>query len=1290
MGSDGHSVAPATVTTKKDFGRALTALREAAGLTVRELARKIDAPLGTVSGWCTGRHLPTITQKSLFLKLLAACGVTGDERVEEWLACWLRLRRPLGQQRTDGPTPYRGLEPFEPEHAGWFFGRSRLTDALVRRVTADSTGLVAAVGSSGSGKSSLLRAGLLPALCDNGNSGRWHAVPLTPGPCPTATLAGELATVFGMAPDTVEAELRDRPTLVARRARELGGGTLLVVVDQFEEVFTVAGGDVAEQQVFLDALSALTTPSNQALRVVVGMRADFYPEALRWPVLEEALQDNQVTVGPMTDVELRQAIVEPAHRAGCSVEAGLVDVLLRDLGLAGNRHGWRDTGALPLLSHALLATWEHGRRQTMSIADYEATGGIHGAVAKTAEAVFTSLTPEEQTAARQVFLRLTHIGENTPDTRRRVQLAELTGETGDEDPRVRELLGRFVDNRLVTARADGVEISHEALLDSWPRLREWIDTDRSGLRLHRRLTDAARNWADSGRDPGSLYRGVRLDAAVDWVSRQNHRGELNQLEREFVDASTGADRAERLRERRGTRRLRWFAAALCLLLVLAGGTAVYSVQQRGAAVHERNLAISRQVAGTANRLAESDPALAAQLAVAAYRIAPTVEATSSLLAAASRPAVTRMVRPGGALQAVVPNPAGTLLAAAGADDHDTAVLLWDTHVPHRPALLPTRLTGHTDAIYAVSFRKDGKVLATGSADNTIRLWDVRDPRQPRQLGEPITGPGDRVLSVEFSPDGTLLAAGSGDTTVRLWDVRSAERPTPLGVPLTGATGAVQSIAFTPAGDVMAVADAGRAVRLWHLGDLDRPRALGSLAVPSRVNAVVFDPAGTTLAAGSNDARVRLWNVTDPERPVPSGTLTETTGWINAIAFSSDGRTLAAANASARVQAWDVASGQLQLDLPHSEPVTAVAFRETDRALYTNGTDGIARRWLVPGPVLPTEGREITGLAYHPDQPLLIDGGTDTRLWDVSKRDNPRPVGPPLTAPPDVDRLTGGVAVHPDGGLLAAVTRGGNSIVLWDLSDPATPRQRPGRLTGHEALVEHVGFSHDGRLLASTSDDGTVRLWSPDQPTALAELDPDHGFVYAAAFSSDDTVLAAITQNGYLALWDIRDPRRPEAIGTPTRVAPDDARSLAIGPHDDTIAVGIANGTVVLMDIRDPRRPRPLGPTITGPDGIVHALAFNRDGSVLAGGSGAGQTWMWRHDNGHLTPVAILQTSATTTWALRWAPDGHVLAAAAGDIHLWETDPARAVRRICHHAGDHLSETEWTENIPDAPFQPTCS
>jgi WD40 repeat protein len=415
-------------------------------------------------------------------------------------------------------------------------------------------------------------------------------------------------------------------------------------------------------------------------------------------------------------------------------------------------------------------------------------------------------------------------------------------------------------------------------------------------------------------------------------------------------------------------------------------------------------------------------------------------------------------------------------------------------------------------------------------------------------------------------------------------------------------------------------------------------------------------------------------------------------WINAITFSADGKSLAAASAANSVQVWDLARRAMVLELPHAEPVTAVAFREHDQALYTNSADGVARRWLVPGPVLPTARRQITGLAFHPHRPLLIDGGTDLQLWDVTNRNRPTPVGPPLTAPPGSDRLVGTVTFSPDGGTVAAATRAGNDVVLWDVTTPEHPRQLA-RLSGHTALIKHVAFNRRGDLLACSSEDGTVLLWNLKDvrnPPAPSVLRPGIGFVFAVEFSRDDKLLVAVSQNGRLARWDVRDPRRPAAIGEPVEVAREDARSLAISPDSRTLAIGITDGTVRLLDISDPSAPAPLGSPITGPDGFILDVKFDSSGSLLVGG-GAGQTWLWNvADLRRPHPLAILQSPKTNTWKIQFSPDEQTLATAHGDVvYLVDVNPERVIAGICASAGDPITPAEWAKHVPGADYRPIC-
>jgi WD40 repeat protein len=1246
--------------TREEFVRGLDTLRQRAGLTIRQVAKAVGAPHGTIGGYFSGRHFPSAGQTDLFVRILETCGVTEPEEIERWVDTLVRVRRPVGRRVTPATAPYRGLACFETDHGDWFFGREALTGELVDRLAGD--GMLTVVGPSGSGKSSLLRAGLCTALRGT------RCVVFTPGARPLEAMARHLAEATGRDQDGLEHDLRVRPATV-------GDTGLVLVVDQLEEIFTLCVDDT-ERERFVAALAAVPA------RVVVGMRADFYAPAIRHPELASALQRTQVVVPPMSEPELRRAIAEPARKANLDLEDGLVELLLHEVGAAAHR----DTGALPLLSHALLATWERGSRGRMTVEDYRATGGISGAVAQTAETVYAELTPAQRDTARQLFLRLVHVGEDTADTRRRVHHAELAAD---------EVLDRYVERRLLTVDADTVNISHEALIMAWPRLREWIDADRAGLRVHRQLTEAAQAWRDGGRDADALYRGNRLAVATQWV--EEHRADLNALEREFLDAGVQRHRAEQAQARRRTRRLHQLVAAFAALTLLAGTMAVVALQQRSRANGERDLAVSRQVAITANQLRDYDPGLAAQLALSAYRIAPTIEARSSLIASSGAPTVTRIVRPGGARQVVAVTRDGRLLAGAGAAEavgSDTDVLLWDLTGPRSPRRVGT-LRGHTEPVYAAVFGPDGRILATGGADGTVRLWDVSDPAHATPLSTPLTGSGDRILGLAFSPDGGVLAAGGGNNTVRLWDVSEPRSPAQLGGTLTGAEGDVQAVAFRPDGRLLAAADAGGAVLLWDVGDPGRPRPVGApISVPGIVNTVAFTPDGTALAAGSNDRTIRFWTVSDAAPPVPIGEpLTAADGRVYGIAFDSTGDTVAAASADSAVRLWDWRDRRLVAELPHREPVTSAVFRYDDRRLVTNSVDGVARVWAVPGPSIPAADRTVYTVAFGPDGDLLASAGVDVRLAGLPDRDHPRQTGPPMVPSTATDRIGGTVAISPDGRTLAADNRADHSVLLWDIADPAAPVPLGPPLTGPTESVEDLEFSRDGRFLASASDDGMARLWDvtdPRAPVAVAELRPagESDYVFQVRFSPDSRTLVATTSVGTVAFWDLTDPRRPGRLGAPLALAQDIIYAAAFDPDGRVLAVGSSNGVVSLWDVDDPTRPRGIT-AVTELDGHIQTLAFSSDGRYLAGGA-RGRIQIWRVVDGGLDPFAGLDRARESTWSVEFAPEGHTLAAASGDVKLWDVDPEGIATRICATAGEPLTEAEWRKHVPGAAYRPACN
>jgi WD40 repeat protein/transcriptional regulator with XRE-family HTH domain len=1280
---------PGRIVSQRDFGRELTLARRRAGLTVRQVAKASQTPASTVGDYFAGRHLPPPSQPELLPRILAACGVTDAAEVERWLAALGRVRRAPGRRPAPGQAPYRGLASFQPEDAAWFFGREELALHLARLATgAAAPGVpLAVVGPSGSGKSSLLRAGLVPRL-RAGSPARPEGRPVvlvTPGDSPLAALAEGLASLTASGQGGPEA-----PSLGARALREpdrwaaliaRAGNAPAIIVDQFEEVF--AATSEAERQAFITALAAL---SNTTL-VVIGLRADFYGHALRYPGLARSLQDRQIVVGPMSAAQLRRIIVEPAHKAGLGIEDSLVEVLLADMrpsGAPGPAAAGHEAGALPLLSHALLATWERSGGSRLTVASYQAIGGIREAIARTAEAAYGTLDEQEKEAARHLFLRLVHVADDARETRARIPLSDLPGDAAV----AAAVLERFVRQRLVTLDMATAEIAHEALLDAWPRLRAWIDADREDMRVRRFITAAAQAWEETGREPAALLRGGQLALAREWAATDANRALLSGLARDFVDAGIAEERAQQAAQRRQTRRLRQLAAGLAVLVLITVGLAGYAFQQRQLATAARNMADSRSVAIEADEVRAHDPALAAQLSLAAYQIAPSSGALASLLESSGVPMAARMFDSDGVVQAVALSPDHRLLAVAAADG---TLRLWDMSRPGHPVPIRTvAKLGRNDALYAAAFSPDGRVLAAAGSDGTVSLWSVADPRRPVPLGGPLTGPAEAVYSLAFSPDGGLLAAGSADKTVRLWGVKNPAHAVPVGGALTGPAWSVQAVAFSPDGQLLAAGSADRTVRLWNVSDPARPTPVGKpLTGPTNtVDAVAFSPDGQTLVAGSYDDKVWPWSIANPAKPAAEKPFTGATNSVMTVAFSPGGRMLAEGGSDGRVLLWDTATHALLGAFPHPQPVTSLAWDGT-HLLIAGDADGYVRAWRVPPPGLMT-GSAANSVAFSPGGPTLAVGGSGLQLWN--------PATHAITASARVPGTVVNAVAFVPGGHLIATGYGDGKIQLWrhgaGLVPLGTPRTASISSSAATNNVECVAFRGDGAILASGGDDGTVRLWDVADPAApkllSTVLDSPSAMVFSVAFSPNGRILAAASGDDLVRLWNVRDPARPVLLGRltgPTNYA----MAVAFSPDGRTLAVGSADRDIRLWDVADPAHPHRVGRMLTGPSGYVYSVAFSPGGRTLAAGTD-GSVWLW-----DLTSPAsprLVATLAGPTGHVRsvaFSPSGHTLAAAdsAGQVWLWDTSARDVTAAICATSGQPLTRSEWWTYLPGRPYTPPC-
>jgi serine/threonine protein kinase/WD40 repeat protein len=851
--------------------------------------------------------------------------------------------------------PYKGLRPFGEADADDYFGREALTDALLERLSDPDGGrFVAVVGPSGSGKSSLIKAGLIPRLRRGALAGseRWPIAELVPGPSPFEELAAALRRA---APQT-EAELDELAGDPAAIARLLANdeSELLLVIDQFEELFTMAEED--ERGRFLASLEAAVSEPRARFRLVIALRADFYDRPLRYPEFGALVEAGQVNVHPLSPPELEQAITGPAHAVGVALEPGLVADIVADVA--------EHPGALPLLQYALTELFERRESATLSADAYRRIGGVSGALARRAEELYGELDDGGKEAARKLFSRLVTLGEGTEDTRRRVRREEVAAIEGTAVA-IEEVIDGYGRQRLLSFDRDPithsptVEIAHEALLREWPRLRAWIDEDRDGLRLLRHLTEAAVAWRKLERDPGELYRGARLEAALAWANA--HPDDLNPLEREFLDSGRALREEEERGERerieqriRQNRRLRVALAVVAIALVGAVVAGILALRARNSEADARFAAENgRLVAASANVLPKNRR-LALLLAAEAHRREPS---TDSL----------------GALQRALTGTLGFLGYFGGDAGYRDAAFSSDGRRLIAVGKTSIEVYNLADArlLRRIELAEPPSAAALSAAgdlgaiaeNGRIRLYAVASGAERGELDHPTP-----ATALAFSPNRDRLASGHADGTVVLWHLRSGARARSLKAHSTG----IRELTFSPDGSLLATIPmwepgspaAPLVVRVWDTrsgarvgADLLPPRRAGQ-ELFSGATAIEFGADGTLAASGP--LAIRRWDLEsgkargDVRHPGLSGEVDPFAG-TGILDFAFVTESTVALSAGTRVTLLDLATGrpigrvlesQLKIDVNDSG-IRNLALAPDGSTLAVWGEDGVAL-WSLAG------------------------------------------------------------------------------------------------------------------------------------------------------------------------------------------------------------------------------------------------------------------------------------------------------------------------------------------------------
>jgi WD40 repeat protein len=1125
--------------------------------------------------------------------------------------------------------PFPGLPAFEPEQSHLFFGRDEQIKDLIARL--EQHRFLPIVGVSGSGKSSLVRAGLIPALTstyDKDMSG-WCIVVLRPGRNPMHELAATLTRKFVIEDsDVVLKTLQGSTAGLARIAQEHldNKEKLLVVVDQFEELFrygdhTRAPEETDEDAAFVKLLLAATGECEHPLPgfddapvyVVTTMRSDFLGKCSRFRGLPEVLNQTQYLIPRLTREQQRDVIEGPVGMAGAGIEPGLVQQLLNDLG--------DNPDQLPALQHALMATWEHSaparkQGQAITAADYEAIGSMVHALNNDADKVYKPLSTNETTkdVTRRLFQRLVQPGAADSETRSPTPLSELAGITAAGEAELNQVISVFEERGFLTRSNDPdpiVDITHESLIRGWRQLKIWVDEEARSAAIYRRLADAA---GLNAKNEAPYFVDPQLQLTLNW-REQNKPNEAwaKRYDSRFDLAMTFLEKSKK--KRYALKRARFTALVLGTLLVPAIAASIFAAIQWRRALLERDR--SSQLLYNSNIYFASNALGNGQSIQGKQRLSELFDPNLRNLRGfewfylwrISHPVEATLVVQTEVASAVAFSPDGKMLAFPSGNK----VKLWDTKARKELVIL----AGHSDSVSVVTFSSDGNTLASASRD-AVKLWDVATRKEVRTLALYSA----IVLAAAFSPDGRILAFAS-EEAVTFWDTANGKVLDTLSAP----SAYFISIAFSPDGKTLAAANADRRVTLW---DTMTRKQRDTFAGFYAFGEVAFSPDGKSLATASADKTVRLWNTSSFEQ---QATLSGHSESVIAMAFSPDGKTLASSSRDRTVKLWDTKTAQELATLSsHSASVLAVAFSPDGNTLASASSDGTVKLWdTARKGMLPLSGHSssVYAVTFSPDGKIVASGSFDksVKLWDSN-------TGKELTTLDHSDSVVA-VAFSSDGTLASASN---DTVRLWDTAGKELPA-----LSGH-SRVNSVAFSPDGKTLASASWDTTVKLWETATGKELGTLVGHSYAVSGVAFSPDGKALASTSADKTVKLWDIHTGKELATLFGHS----DSVIAVTFSLDGKTLATASADKTVKLWDI-DSRKELA---TLTGHSAYVSGVVFSPDGKTLASASADKTVKLWNIATRRELVTLAGHTSAI--FAVAFTPDGKTLASASGDktVRLW--------------------------------------